>query len=252
MLPCSHSGIEVRTDTIESVRVLQTRDVIRATPRTRIIRLGLEEEPFAFSAGQAVLVGLHGSALRKPYSSACSPGQATRHRELELLVQIDDGDPDNPHLECLVPGTPVDVDGPLGSFGLPPDAEDDDILFIGGGTGIAPLRSMLWDTIERRPMQHVALIYSARSVDEIAYERELRELADAGRVDVRFTITREGPESWLGPRGRIDAALIQSTIRKLETRCIVCGPPGMISDVTRLLLAAGVGRERIITETFAT
>jgi ferredoxin-NADP reductase len=234
------------------VRVLQTRDVIRATPRTRIIHLDLDNQPFAFAAGQAVLVGLHGSELRKPYSIACSPGQATREHALELLVQIDDPDPDDPHLERLDTGEPVDVDGPLGRFGLPDDIGDDDILFVGGGTGIAPLRSMLWDVIERRPLQHVALIYSARSVDEIAYGEELRQLADAGRIDLRLTITREGPESWLGPRGRIDAALVHSVVRRPETRALICGPPGMIADVSALLVASGIDRPRLVTETFAT
>jgi phenol/toluene 2-monooxygenase (NADH) P5/A5 len=233
------------------VRVLQTRDVIRATPRTRIIHLDLDDQPFAFEAGQAVLVGLHGSELRKPYSIACSPGHAARERALELLVQIDDPDPANPHLERLNRGEAVDVDGPLGRFGLPQDLGDDDVLFVGGGTGIAPLRSMMWDVLDRRPLQRVALIYSARSVDEIAYEEEFRMLADERRIDLHLTITRDGPESWLGPRGRIDAALVQSVVRRPETTAILCGPPGMIADATTLLVSAGLDRSRIVTETFA-
>jgi NAD(P)H-flavin reductase len=232
------------------VRVLQTRDVIRATPRTRIIHLDLDAEPFPFLAGQAVFVGLHGSHLRKPYSIACSPGQAARAHALELLVQIDDADLANPHLERLTPGTPVDVDGPLGRFGLPNENDDGDVLLVAGGTGIAPLRSMLWDAIEHRPAQRIALIYSARNVDEIAYELELRELATSGRLDLRFTITRDGPENWLGPRGRIDAALVQSVVHTRETRCILCGPPGMLADVTALLVGAGIARDSIVTETF--
>jgi ferredoxin-NADP reductase len=231
------------------VRVLETRDVIRATPRTRIIHLALDARPFSFAAGQAVFVGLHGSSVRKPYSLACSPGQAARAHALELLVQIDDADPANPHLERLIPGTPVDVDGPLGTFGLPADGESD-VLLVAGGTGIAPLRSMLWDAIEHRPLQKIALIYSVRSVDEIAYEQELSELAASGRLDLRLTITREGPESWLGPRGRIDAALIQSVVHRAETRCVLCGPAGMIADVTTLLVARGINRDWIVTETF--
>jgi glycine betaine catabolism B len=232
------------------VRVLQTREVIRATPRTRIIHLDLDREPFPFAAGQAVLVGLHGSTLRKPYSIACSPAQAARAHALELLVQIDDADLANPHLERLTPGTPVDVDGPLGTFALPRDTGDDDIVFVAGGTGIAPLRSMLWDALEHRSMRRIALVYSARSVDEIAYEDELRQLAESGHLDLRLTITREGPESWLGPRGRIDAALVQSTIHTTDTQCVLCGPRGMIDDVTTLLVGAGITRDRIVTETF--
>jgi ferredoxin-NADP reductase len=232
------------------VRALQTRDVLHSTPRTRIIRIDLGAEPFSFTAGQAIVVGLHGGTLRKPYSIACSPRQAARTNQLELLVQIDDPDLANPHLERLTPGTLVDVEGPFGTFGIPEDAPEHDVLFVGGGTGIAPLRSMMWDMIERQPSNHLALIYSARSVDEIAYIDELRRLTDEGRVDVRLTVTRDGRESWLGPRGRIDAALVRSVVRTAETRCVLCGPPSMVASVSELLRGAGVEDDRILTETF--
>jgi NAD(P)H-flavin reductase len=227
-----------------------TRDVIRATPRTRIIGLDLGTEPFSFTAGQAILVAPHGAPLRKPYSIACSPKQAAESHTLELLVQIDAPDADDPHLERLTPGRLVDVEGPLGSFGLPP-ADERDILFVAGGTGIAPLRSMLWDAIEHRPQTKLTLIYSVRSSDEIAYEDEFRNVAGSGRLDFRVTITRSGPESWLGPRGRINDALIQHVIRTPQTHCIVCGPRAMITDVVALLTAAGVPDDLILTETFS-
>jgi NAD(P)H-flavin reductase len=232
------------------VRVLKTREVLRATPRTRIIRFDLGSEPFPFRAGQAVIVALHDQSRHKPYSIATSPRQAARDQQLELLVQLDDMDVDNPHLERLTPGALVDVEGPLGSFAVPEDDTDSDVLFVAGGTGIAPLRSMLWDMIETHPATHLALVYSARSVDEIAYLDEFRQLAEQGRVDVRLTITREGPESWLGPRGRIDAPLVRSVVRTPDTRCILCGPPTMVSSVSDLLRGAGVDDDRILTETF--
>jgi ferredoxin-NADP reductase len=234
------------------VRVLTTREVARATPRTRIVRFDLGSDGFSFAAGQAVLVGLHSAPIRKPYSVACSPRQAAESRSLELLVQVDSPDVDDPHLERLSPGTMVDVEGPFGTFGLPAEMEEGDILCVAGGTGIAPLRSMLWDTIEHRPSTHLTLIYSVRSADEIAYEHELRQLSTEGRLDLRVTITRDDPASWLGPRGRVNAALIQSVIRTVETRCVLCGPDGMISEVTSLLIGAGVPVDKILTETFST
>jgi ferredoxin-NADP reductase len=111
---------------------------------------------------------------------------------------------------------------------------------------------MLWHTIETRPVAHRALIYSVRSADEIAYERELRQLADDGQVDLRITITRDGPDSWLGPRGRVSAALIQSVIRTTDTQTVICGPQGMINDVSALLIASGIAAEQILTETYST
>jgi ferredoxin-NADP reductase len=233
------------------VRVLETRDIIRSTPRTRILRFDLSGAPFPFEAGQAVTVGLHDATLRNPYSIACSPRQAATTQLLELLVQIDDSGAPDPHLERLTPGALVDVEGPFGTFGLPRHVEEHDILFVAGGTGIAPLRSMLWDTIERGHANRVALIYSARSPDEFAYEDELRQLAAEGRLDLRLTVTREDRLGWLGPRGRIDAALVQSVVRTPDTRCVLCGPPAMLHAITALLAAVGVSSEKIVTETFA-
>jgi ferredoxin-NADP reductase len=233
------------------VRVLQTRDVIRSTPRTRIIRFELGSDSFSFMAGQAVMVGLHDASLGHPYSIACSPRQAATSGLLELLVQIDDTGAPDPHLERLTPGDRVDVEGPFGTFGLPLDVEEHDLLFVAGGTGIAPLRSMIWDVIERNPSKHIALIYSVRSPDEFAYQQELEQLAAEGRVDVRMTVTREGVAGWLGPRGRIDAKLVQSVLKTTETRCAICGPPAMVNDVTGLLTSAGISSEKILMETFA-
>jgi NAD(P)H-flavin reductase len=232
------------------VRSLQAREVARATPRTRIIRLDLGNELLPFTAGQAVIAGLHNSTLRKPYSIACSPRQAREMNAIELLVQIDDTDATDPHLERLQPGELVDVEGPFGTFGLPDDVREHEILFVAGGTGIAPLRAMLWDSIEHRPLNRLAMIYSARSADEVAYEDELRTLAADQRLDLRITITREGIEGWMGPRGRIDTALVQSVVRSADTRVVVCGPPGMVGAVTQLLRAAGVSEHAILTETF--
>ncbi len=169
-----------------------------------------------------------------------------------MLVQIDDSDVQNPHLERLTPGTAVEVNGPLGSFGLPSSDGEADILFVAGGTGIAPLRSMLWEVIEQQPSRRITLIYSVRSAEEIAYESELRLLAHEGRLDLRLTITRTGRDQWLGPRGRIDMALVQSVVRAPQTDCVLCGPPAMISDVSALLIGAGVPPERILRESFAT
>ena len=154
------------------MRTLPAREVIKTTPRTRIIRLDLGASAFPFKAGQAVMVGLHTSSLRKPYSIASSPKQTAQSGALELLVQLDETGLPDPHLERLTPGTLVDVEGPFGTFGLTADRGDHDILFVAGGTGIAPLRSMLWDTIEHGAPNRLALIYSARSADELAYENE--------------------------------------------------------------------------------
>ena len=66
------------------------RRVDNATPRTRHIHLGIADNAFPFVAGQAVMVGLHGSPLRKPYSIASAPWEVAKTGVLQLLTQVDD------------------------------------------------------------------------------------------------------------------------------------------------------------------
>jgi ferredoxin-NADP reductase len=231
--------------------VLPAREILQATARTRIITVDLGATPFSFRAGQAVFAGLADGAVRRPYSIACSPGQTARTNTLELLVLIDDHEAPDPHLERAVSGTLLRIEGPFGSFGVPSPLPERHLLLIAGGTGIAPLRSIMWDTLEHDADVDVTLLYSARSPEEFAYLDELRGLAAEGRIRLTLTVTRDNADSWIGTRGRMDVALITSSLTTTDTRCVVCGPPALVSHATGLLRDAGVAAERIATETFA-
>ena len=225
------------------------RSVIRATPRTRLINLDLSKASFTFAAGQAVMVGLHGSLLRKPYSVASAPWEVDKTGVLQLLAQVEETGSPDPHLELASPGTLIDVEGPMGTFGLPPGIDDVPLLFVAGGTGIAPLRSMLMDRLSRARVSPVALVYSARSADEFAYRSELEAMGSAGRVGVTLTVTR--PEGhWNGRRGRIDEALLTDALPGAQAICLICGPPALVSSVSELLVGLGVSRDRVLTERF--
>jgi ferredoxin-NADP reductase len=246
------------------VITLPVREVVFATPRARGISLELRGAAFPFSAGQAVMVGLNGSPLRKPYSIASAPWEVTRTGVMQLLIQIDDSALD-PHLERATPGTPVDVEGPFGTFGLPAVESSEPLLFLAGGTGIAPLRSILMDrlmpasarastsataTADRSAQQAISVIYSARSAGEFAFRTELDALEKAGRITMHFTVTRDEGGAWSGRRGRIDHALIEKALPSPEARCLICGPPSLVSDARELLVRLGVTPERILTEQY--
>jgi ferredoxin-NADP reductase len=66
-----------------------------------------------------------------------------------------------------------------------------------------------------------------------------------------LTVTRHSASTWTGSRGRIDQALMTTTLKTAETRCLLCGPSAFVADVTGLLADAGVPRDRIVTETYA-
>ncbi len=94
------------------------------------------------------------------------------------------------------------------------------------------------------------MIYSARSADEFAFRTELDALEKAGRITMHFTVTRDEGGAWPGRRGRIDHALIEKALPSPEARCLICGPPQMVTDAKDWLEKIGVPAERILTEQY--
>lgn len=233
-----------------NLTTLRVREVVRATPRIRVLRLNLDGSGFTFAAGQAVMAGLHGSPLRKPYSIASAPFEAARDGSIELLIQVEDAGGPDPHLELAEPGRAVDIEGPFGQFGLPPEGTDGPLLFVAGGTGIAPLRSMIVEALHRDPSAHPSVLYSARAPEELAYREELEGLATAGRLDLYVTVTRDNLAVWSGRHGRIDEGLLKSALPAPGARCLICGPPALVRDVTEGLKHLGIREEAIFVERY--
>jgi len=228
------------------VLTLTLRDVLPATPRARIARIDLDTHDFDYAAGQAVMIASHGADRRRPYSIASAPEDARRDRFVELLIGVNDDGVPGPHL-ALDPGALVDVEGPLGAFTFPPAPQETRFVFIAGGTGIAPLRAMLRHALHL-PHRNIGLFYSARTPDEFAFEAELRDLAAAGEIELRQTVTRAAAADWGGARGRLDRAALAELIHHPETLCFVCGPAAMVDEMPPVLQEMGIPRERIKVE----
>jgi ferredoxin-NADP reductase len=222
--------------------------VVVETPRNRIVRVTRPEGFPAHEAGQYVSLGDHGRSLRKPYSLASSPSEVRRTGELEFLVQVVDGESPGPHLRALAPGHLLDLEPPSGTFVLPDASSCPAVAFIGGGTGIAPLRAMLRQLLDEPGARHLAVLQSARTPDELSYTGELRGLAADGRITLVETVTRDAPDWWQGRVGRVNADELADLVDGPDTWCFVCGPESLVEGVPRLLLAIGVRPDRIRTE----
>jgi NAD(P)H-flavin reductase len=227
---------------------LRIRDVSPVTPRAWLVRLDLDGHEFDFTAGQAILVGNHGGDTKRPYSIASAPEDALRDRAIELLVGVRENGEAGDHL-TLRAGLDVDVDGPVGSFTFPPSVAEPNIVFIAGGTGIAPLRAMLRHAIAANPPPtRVGLLYSARTPDEFAFADEFRVLAGRGVLEFRQTVTRGMSTDWSGATGRIDRAALQPLVHGPDTLCFICGPRALVDDMPKLLIELGVRDEKIRIE----
>jgi ferredoxin-NADP reductase len=230
-----------------AVRTLRVRTFERVTADAAQLTLDLDGRPFDFTAGQAAWLGRHGQGIRRPYSLALSPAEAARTARLAFLVGLEaDGTPGE-HMQGLEAGTPMDVDGPVGAFNLPPLAERPSLLFLAGGTGIAPLRAMLHEVIETRPGARIHLLYSARSFAHLACRHEWRALEDARRLSLDITLSREAPAGWKGGVGRVAPAALAPHVGP-DTMALLCGPKGFVETVTRYLRELGLPEERIRRE----
>lgn len=226
---------------------LSIRDVAVATPRAVLVRLDLARATLPYLAGQAVLIG-RADGEQRPYSLAIAPSQARASGILELLVGLDASGQIPGWLGPLQPGDRLAIDGPHGSFVLPERPEERRFLFVAGGTGIAPLRSMLHEALARPSTVSCSLVYSARTAEEFAFGRELRALAASGRITLWQTVTREVGAHWDGAKGRVALRHLRAMLHDEPTLCFVCGPHGLVTEASLLLNEAGVTPDRIRVE----
>jgi NAD(P)H-flavin reductase len=222
-------------------------DVLRTTPRTRQLRLQLER-PLVFRAGQAVFASLAGAETRAAYSIASAPALG-RQGTIDLLLTADGAFGQTGLDPLTLQGAAVAIEGPIGRFGVPDDGPDHPLLLVAGGTGIAPLRSVILDRLDRGVPAPMTLVYSARTPDEFACGDELLALAETGRLGVHLTVTREdAPVSAPARTGRVNEALLSAALPSSDAWCLVCGPSGFVQASVESLRALGVPDARIVVE----
>jgi len=211
------------------------------------VRLSLGAARFSYLAGQVALLGIPSHGARMPYSIASAPEETKRHGYLEFLLKME-SDGWGAHLAGLRRGSAIAIDGPIGSFVMPRAPEERQFLFVAGGTGIAPLRSMITQALMARQRGRLHLLYSARTHLEFAYLTELKRHARHRRLDLALTATGEVPPRWHGERGRITRERLAALVETPETLCFVCGPAAMVDEVPRMLLELGIDARRIRIE----
>jgi ferredoxin-NADP reductase len=228
--------------------VLRVRGVRRATPSSCIVSLDLDGASFPYRAGQVASLGPEGADDGVPYSIASAPEETGADSALQFLIKVDSDGRWGDRFDPLRRGARVSVRGPSGSFVFPDAPVERQFLFIAGGTGIAPLRSMIKHAVLTERPGHIALLYSARTPHDFAYLPELRRMVRRGELQLTTTATREMSARWRGAKGRIAATQLAPLIESPDTLCFVCGPASMVSEVPPMLEELGIDRNRIRLE----
>jgi propane monooxygenase reductase subunit len=238
------SGVPIQTATTE-VTALEplTHDIRR-------LELKLVHPPeMAFNAGQYVDITIPGTEATRAFSMANTPATDDR---LEFMIRLY---PDGRFSSLLDGGLNVgdslQVKGPYGVFILR-EHSDGDLIFVGGGAGMAPIWSLLNSMAERGIDRKATYYYGART------QRDLFYLAEFAALEKRLPNFRFVPalseaepgDDWDGETGLVTEVLDRMEGDLADYEAYLCGPPPMIDAAIPVLQAKGCGEARIFYDKF--
>jgi len=215
------------------------------TPDTKTFTLRIRDskngDPFHFLPGQFLELSVFGYG-EAPFCIASSP---TRPHTLETTVrrtgQLTDA------LHKLGNGEEIGIRGPFGNGFDVEKARGKDLLFVAGGIGLPPLRSLIWNVLDERPQfGKVTILYGARTPTDLVYKHELEEWGKRSDVELHVTVDTAQP-GWTGKVGVVPSLFKKVTLHPESTLAYVCGPPIMIRIAVQDLLALGFKEEAVIS-----
>lgn len=213
-----------------------------------------------FLAGQHVDVRLtapDGYAAVRSYSLTSAP----EHNDtIEIAVErLRDGEVSPYFHDVAEVGDAIEIRGPFTRHFVWRPAQDGAALLVGGGSGVAPLMSMIRHRANATGAAPATLLYSARTWNDVIFREELlRHETLQHDVQLRFAITRGNLSDGTAARGadyvrRADDAMLRDVVGLMPTPpalCFVCGNNGFVNTVASALVAIGIDAARIRTERY--
>ena len=250
---------------------------------------GIDGQPFVFKPGQCIRITLSDPLYEDKKGNARDFSIASSPAEPSLMIATRmTGSAFKQSLADLPLGSSVRASGPDGDFLLDADRMRP-AVFLAGGIGITPFRSMIKYTIEQHSPQRLTLVYCNRSPDDAAFLDELQNwekensnfrfiptmtqpenlaktwTGRSGYIDVRFVkdylrdqeqpvsyVAGPSPDkAWTGRRGYVDVQFVKDHLREqMHSVFYVAGPPRFVSGVTDVLVTGGVNKGDIRTDEF--
>lgn len=193
-----------------------------------------DRDALDFLPGQYVNIAVPGMGQTRSYSFSSGPGQ----RQISFLVRIVDGGAMSGYLaERARVGDKLEFTGPMGGFYLRGLARP--ALLLAGGTGLAPLLSMLEDLTRKPPAHPVHLLYGVTADPDLVH---LDTLEDYAEVIPGFTFDHcvADANSSARNKGFVTSLIDSSTLRDGDVDVYLCGPPPMVEAVRGHIGSLGV------------
>ncbi|NOY59338.1 MAG: FAD-dependent oxidoreductase [Calditrichaeota bacterium] len=230
--------------------ILKTRLLDRKPLAENTVEFILEKPAgMDFIAGQNVNIKLaelfyeDKKGPRRPFTIASSPQES----ELIIATRMTGSGFKKTFAEMPL-GSEIECVGPNGKFYL--DDDSTDIVFIAGGIGITPFRSMILDAVATKKSVPMVLLYSNANIERAAYHNLFAQLGES-LPDLTYIPTMTHSENWGGETARIDSEFLKKKVTDIENKdYYLCGPPGMVNAIKEMLLQQNIPAARVRFETF--
>jgi ferredoxin-NADP reductase len=157
-------------------------------------------------------------------------------------------------LKAMPIGTEIDLSGPMGSFTLHSNSARPGV-FLAGGIGITPFRSMALHAAKNKLTQRLLLCYSNRRPEDAAFLKELEGLAAENKNFTFIGTMTEMEKSklkWAGRTGSIDKQMLSEFMDEVKGAIFyVAGPPEMVTAITKVVVDFGISEDDMRSEEFA-
>jgi NAD(P)H-flavin reductase len=224
-------------------REAKLENIKEETPTIKTYRFKLDKK-LKFKSGQFMQLTVPGVG-EAPFTPSSAPGDVSK---MEITIMKTGKVTDKLHDEAK-PGDTLALRGPFGK-GYPIDKfEGKEVIIIGGGVGLAPLRSLIYALFGRlEKVRKVHICYGAKSPADQCFKDEYRQWGNKGKVSVNLTIDRPHPE-WKGNVGLV-TCLERDYLEKIgvdisNSYAVSCGPEVMLKFVTFKLLDVGFKPKQI-------
>lgn len=205
-------------------------DIIEETESTKTFRLirndqAADQKLPPFQAGQYInlFVNIDGVETARPYAMSSSP--KTRAYYDLTVKRVEGGFVTNYLLDKVTVGQMFTSTGPMGTFYHNPVFHGQDLVFLAGGSGIAPALSMIKDVLEREQGFRFHFIYASSYVHDVIFEKELRDLAAKHENFILTEMISRPPEGFEGLTGHVTKERLIEILDSVENKMFyVCGP----------------------------
>jgi propane monooxygenase reductase subunit len=219
--------------------------------RHLVLRL-IEPADVKFFPGQYMDIEIPGSGATRSFSMANT--SARDSGQLEFVIKVYPDGLFSHFLDTtLQVGDRLNLSGPYGVFTLR-EGDDVDLIFVGGGAGMAPILSLLRSMAERGLTRKATYYYGARGKRDLCFEAELQALTEA-IPGFRYVPALSEPaagDGWDGETGLITDVVRRHEAGLSKAHAYVCGPPPMVEAAIPLLAQLGVPEKRIYYDKFTT